>query len=308
MLKLVVSEIRDVLKELDSVVEIDLYFYLMEIIKVSTTKNITIDMMDFQSVTYRKSKGLTHFVTALDSLNNKMCLFQTYKRLGNQIQITHTNYTYFEYAEGFTLYDCNEIYSLNRINEKKVFIYMKSLQYKGEFNLKLNYLSNINVHNNVYQVKKMLETFNIISNVTKTSDTQLNIKFNEIQRKAVEKPVYTNKYNKTDFIHKFDPKPAPEVETPVKSCVDLPSDAIIIQDEIKNILGNIYTENLLRFGDTMFYKKNESIFVVCQGFMIQWYKDNRFDKRIPNMFNRLNPEVLHNIVFIENNDIVQSND
>lgn len=306
MLKLVVSEIKDVLKELDSVVELDLYFYLMEIIKVSTTKNITIDLMDFQSATLRKSKCLTHFVEAIDSLNNKMCLFQTYKRLGDKLQITHTNYSYFEYAEGFTSYDCNEIYSLNRINEKKVFIYMKSLQYKGEFDLKLNYLSNMGVCNNVYQVKKMLEAFDIISNVTKMSDTLLKVEFNGIQRKVVEKPVHTNKYEKPDFIHRFDPKPTTEVKQEIK--VDLPSDAIIIQDEIKNILGNIYTENLLRFGDTMFYKKNESIFVVCQGFMIQWYKDNRFDKRIPNMFNRLNPDVLHNLVFIENNDITQSNE
>ena len=299
---LFIDEIKTLLKNIDSTIEFDLYIFICNLIKNSTDKKISFNISDFQVETSRKSKGIIHIVDAITSMNYNTCLFQSFDRLGDKIIISNPNYDYDREMRGFTKYETSEIYTLNTISEKKLFIYLKSIQYKVIFSFKLDYLKALNIKCNIYRLNSFIKQFGIIQTITKKSDTELEILFNDVETKSLFRNKTENKtVNKINaFAHRFDSNPnVTKSETENKN-IEIPTELQDISSEIISLLGKSYDEFSHRFETSEFYQKSGKIYITALRYNIQWIKDNRFDKKILHGLNQTrNETIFTDVVFVE---------
>jgi hypothetical protein len=293
------DEIKKILQLIDSVIEFDLSVYILNMIKNTKQRIINFDINEFQNETDRKSKGIVHFIKSIGMMNNKLCLFQLFERKGDIVVINNPNYDYDREVRCFSKIDVNDLFDCKSITEKKLYLYLKAIQYKKVFSFKTSYLKSMNLSSNIYRIESNIKKFDFIDCVTKKSYTEIEIIFKDIEV-STKKIEPKSEYDKHIHAHRFDPKPLTETNNKaVTETTEVETKGLTeFNTEVKNVLGQSYLEFEYRFESIKFYKNNDKIYVKAQAFNIQWLKDNKFDKRILHRF-YLQEVTFTEVVFVE---------
>lgn len=305
LLNLTTYDIRMLLKGVTSVIEFDLYFFLMNLIKSNEKKiKINFDINEFQNITNRNSKGILHYVKAIDLLNKEMMLFKDFERLGDTFVIKFPNNTESDISKGYTTFE-DEIFSFGTISEKKLYVYLKSIQYKRNTTVELKTFRAIGIGYDVYKISSIIKKMNIISKVVKEKNDDLTIEFLDVIKPVKElkevftaynvieekKSVVNNSYNKPNTApfmpQKFYTSMSLNKTAVEEKVVELKKNVIekkgvSIKDEIVPLLEKKYNQELFRLYDVEITENNNVIDVIGAEHILVWIRDNRFNLKIAN--------------------------
>lgn len=277
-MKLSNTAIKQIMK-IESVIEFDFYLFVL------LTNSTKIIIEEFQTATNRKSKGFTHYVTALTNLGLNPIKDK------NTITISHKINNTIDNEIGYNEIEIDSILKLETISEKRMFIFLCCIKYKKEFIASFEWLNKkLNIELNRYRIKNVMGKMNYLCDY-KISDDKV-IFSNFIANDTIKYYKYEKQPSQSKVITKKDK--ITKVEIPTKQEVTIPHDT-------KNLTPSLIQKYGCEtwFEDIIVLQKDNNVFVKAKGFLIEWFKANNFDKKLKNRISLENETTDVKVNFIE---------